>query len=92
MVIKAAGTVPSCILFRDRLGERPPLGNIADGFQTVWLSERHRRSLAAVNRHACPSVCKHFRADAALDELEDATATGRSARAVADLIDNPHFI
>jgi hypothetical protein len=35
MVIKADGTIPSCILFRERLGERPPLGNIADGFEAV---------------------------------------------------------
>jgi hypothetical protein len=75
MVIKADGTIPSCILFRERLGERPPLGNIADGFDAVWYSERHRRSLAAVNRSTCPTVCKHFRADAALDEIEDAMPT-----------------
>jgi hypothetical protein len=58
----------------------------------VWFSERHRRSLAAVNRRACPPVCKHFRADAALDEFQDATANGHSAPAVAYVIDNPHFI
>jgi hypothetical protein len=93
MVIKADGTIPSCILFRERLGERPPLGDIADGFEAVWFSEHHRRSLATVNRRDCPTVCKHFRADAALDELEDATANGGSAPDIAgDAIDNPHFI
>ena len=93
MVIKADGTIPSCILFRERLKERPPLGNIADGFDAVWFSERHRRSLAAVNRSACPTVCKHFRADAALDEIEHVVADGDSAPAIdADTIDNPHFI
>ena len=93
MVIKADGTIPSCILFRERLVERPPLGNIADGFEAVWFSDRHRRSLAAVNRRDCPTVCKHFRADAALDELEDATANGDPAPAITgDAIDNPHFI
>jgi MoaA/NifB/PqqE/SkfB family radical SAM enzyme len=93
MVIKADGTIPSCILFRERLGERPPLGNIADGFEAVWFGERHRRSLATVNRRDCPTVCKHFRADAALDELEDATTRGGPAPAITgDVIDNPHFI
>ncbi len=93
MVIKADGTIPSCILFRERLDERPPIGNIVDGFEAVWFSERHRRSLAAVDRRDCPTVCKHFRADAALDELEDATVNGDSAPAIAgDVIDNPHFI
>jgi hypothetical protein len=93
MVIKADGTIPSCILFRERLGERPPLGTIADGFQAVWFGDRHRRSLAAVNRRDCPAVCKHFRADAALDEMERATAHGDSPPEIADdVIDNPHFI
>jgi MoaA/NifB/PqqE/SkfB family radical SAM enzyme len=92
MVIKADGTIPSCILFRDRLRERPPLGNIADGFDAVWFSERHRRSLVAVNRRDCPAVCKHFRADAALDEFQDASANGHSTPAVVGVIDNPHFI
>ena len=93
MVIKADGTIPSCILFRERLGERPPLGNIADDFEAVWFSERHRRSLAAVDRRDCPAVCKHFRADAALDEMEDAITNGGPAPDIAsDGIDNPHFI
>ena len=93
MVIKADGTIPSCILFRERPSERPPLGNIADGFDAAWFSERHRRSLAAVSRSTCPTVCKHFRADGALDEIEDASANGYSAPAIeADMIDNPHFI
>lgn len=93
MVIKADGTIPSCILFRERLGARPPLGTIADGFQAVWFGDRHRRSLAAVNRRDCPAVCKHFRADAALDEMERATARGDSPPEIADdVIDNPHFI
>lgn len=93
MVIKADGTIPTCILFRDRMGERPPLGNIAHGFETVWFSERHRRSLAAVDRSTCPTVCKHFRADAVLDELEGAYARSEPPPPIeADTIDNPHFI
>jgi hypothetical protein len=93
LVIKADGTIPSCILFRERLGERPPLGSIADGFQAVWFGDRHRHSLATVDRRSCPAVCKHFRADAALDEVERATACGGSPPEIADdVIDNPHFI
>jgi MoaA/NifB/PqqE/SkfB family radical SAM enzyme len=92
MVIKADGTIPSCILFRERMGERPPLGNIADGFDAVWFSERHHRSLAAVDRSTCPTVCKHFRADAALDEIEDATNGWPASAIDTDTIDNPHFI
>jgi len=93
MVIKADGTIPSCFLFRERLRERPPIGNITDGFSAVWFSERHRRSIDAVDRSACPTVCKNFRADAALDQLEAAgTDVGCVALISAADIDNPHFI
>lgn len=93
MVIKADGTIPSCILFRERLDERPALGKIADGFEPLWFSDAHKESLRRVDRMTCPNVCKHFRADEALTILEKALLAGAAPPLVdAVEVDNPHFI
>lgn len=88
LVIKADGTVPSCFLYRERLKERPAIGHISEGFEKLWFSEKHRESLGAVNRLNCPSVCKLFRADRALESLRQNPA----GNVDENEIDNIYFI
>ncbi|GAB4151479.1 MAG: hypothetical protein Fur0021_15440 [Candidatus Promineifilaceae bacterium] len=93
LVIKADGTIPSCILFRERLDERPPIGHISQGFTKIWFSEEHMKSIRRVDRSICPSICKHFRADDALVLLENAIISGQDIPIFkSDETDNPYFI
>lgn len=91
LTIKANGTIPSCFLYRERLAERPALGHISQGFRHIWFSEAHEQSLRAVRRETCPAACKLYRADAALQILQDAAASPVPSLTDAEL-DNPHFV
>ncbi len=93
LTIKANGDIPSCFLYRERLKERPRIGNISEGFENVWFSKRNIESIQAVNRSDCPDMCKLFRADQALDKLEQARQLGEIIPAPKDgELDDPYFI
>ena len=92
LVIKADGTIPSCILFREKLDQRSALGHLSDGFTNVWFSESHKTSLSQIDRRTCPDVCKHFRADSALDILEENLPQGDELVLDPRTVDNPYFI
>ncbi len=93
LTIKANGDIPSCFLYRERLEERPRIGHISEGFENVWFSKRNVESIQAVNRSDCPDVCKLFRADQALDKLEQAGQSGAVILTPADNeLDDPYFI
>jgi MoaA/NifB/PqqE/SkfB family radical SAM enzyme len=93
LVVKADGSIPSCFLFREKKDQRPFLGHISEGFKEVWFSEKHYQSIKSVNRETCPKVCKSFRADNTLDELENEIKLyGSLDSARNDDIDNPFFI
>lgn len=93
LTIKADGTIPSCFLYRERLRERLAIGHISRGFQRVWFSEEHQRSIQAVERSTCPEFCKLFRADRTLDRLEKLFLSSGTIQPLADSeVDNPYFI
>jgi hypothetical protein len=93
LAIKADGTIPSCFLYRERLQERPAIGHISSGFQKVWFSKEHQRSIRTVERATCPEFCKLFRADRALGQLEQIVLSSGTVQPLADSeVDDPYFI
>lgn len=93
LTIKADGTIPSCFLYRERLQERPAIGHISIGFQRVWFSEEHRQSIQTVERTTCPEFCKLFRAERALEQLEQLFLSSSTIQPLADSeVDDPYFI
>lgn len=78
MVVQANGDLASCFLYRQN-DARPPLGNIANGYEKAWASNPvHLLSWLGVDMQECPNVCKFYRGNKtinAIDLHEPATPT-----------------
>lgn len=88
MVIKADGYLASCFLFRNETADRPNIGYLSQGYQSIWFSETHRQQLLEVERGRCPSPCKAFRADAAAHQF----MRGEAPFVNPEVFTHPYFI